>query len=56
MLKDTIYSNMSNPQDCLEDFKQTYTNIGHPISFSGVSKVFDFYNRILDKKKHLKNF
>jgi hypothetical protein len=42
-------SNLDTIEECEEDLKTNYTNPGHPIAFSGVNNVYDYYKGILSK-------
>jgi len=33
--------------ECIEDFKQSYNKPGHPIAYSGINKVYDYYKPYL---------
>lgn len=45
----------NSPELCLEDLERNYTNIGHPIAYSGINTIYSFYNGIL-KKKEIEKF
>jgi transposase InsO family protein len=36
-------SNLQTAAECLEDLKTNYNTPGHPIAFSGVKNIYDFY-------------
>ena len=44
-------SNFKSIEECEEDLKKNYVNAGHPIAFSGINNVYDYYNGLLNKSK-----
>lgn len=52
-------SKTSEVEDCIKDLENNYTNPGHPIAFSGIQSIYQYYNGKLSFEKIknvLKNF
>lgn len=47
----TYNTNLTTREECEEDFKSNYTNAGHPIAFSGINNIYDYYKRLITKDK-----
>ena len=41
----------STKQECLSDLSKNYTKPGHPIAFSGINTIYDYYNKTLTKNE-----
>ena len=41
---------MYNKRSALAHLSQNYKKIGHPIAYSGISKIFDYYKGVLSVK------
>jgi hypothetical protein len=51
--------NFANLDDCIKDLESNYTNPGHPIAFSGIQSIYNYYNGKLSYeqiKNVLQNF
>lgn len=48
-------SNLQTADECENDFKLNYKMPGHPIAFSGINTIYNYYNRLLslDKIKNI---
>lgn len=44
-------SGLQTSEECEEDLKKNYSNVGHPIAFSGINNIYDFYKGLLKKTK-----
>jgi len=44
-------TNLSTVEECIEDLKQNYNTAGHPIAFSGINSIYNYYKGILDLEK-----
>ena len=47
--------NFLTKDDCLSDLAENYTKPGHPVAFSGVNLIYNYYNKVLSKEE-IKNF
>ncbi len=45
----TYGTQLSTREEAEEDLKTNYTNAGHPIAFSGINNVYDYYKGLLSK-------
>jgi hypothetical protein len=44
-------TNLETPEECEEDLKANYRIPGHPIAFSGINNIYEYYKGILNKEK-----
>ncbi len=44
-------SNLTTVDQCENDLRNNYTNLGHPIAFGGINTIHSYYKSILDKEK-----
>lgn len=49
--EDQYGETFNSKEECLENFKESYTKPGHPIAFSGVENIFNFYQGKLTRKE-----
>ena len=40
-------SNLDTPDDCENDLRLNYKTPGHPIAFSGITNIYNYYKRKL---------
>ena len=43
--------NFTTKEECLTDLSDNYTNPGHPIAFSGINNIYNYYDKILSIKE-----
>lgn len=49
---DVPYGTLLDTKDaCKEDLKNNYVKVGHPIAFSGIQNIYDYYNQQLSKEE-----
>ena len=44
-------SNLDTPDDCENDLRLNYKTPGHPIAFSGITNIYNYYKRKLSQNK-----
>lgn len=44
-------SNLQTIEECEDDLKLNYKTPGHPIAFSGIQAIYNYYNKILKLEK-----
>ena len=44
-------TNLQTPEECEEDLKANYRIPGHPIAFSGINNIYEYYKGLLNKEK-----
>jgi hypothetical protein len=44
-------TNLTTSEECQEDLKKNYTIPGHPIAFSGINNIYEYYKGLLNKEK-----
>lgn len=49
--EDEDFFDINQIQDAMTDLKENYRKPGHPIAFSGINKVYDFYRGLLTKNQ-----
>ena len=44
-------TNLKTQEECENDLKENYTTPGHPIAFSGINNIYEYYKGLLNKTK-----
>ena len=42
--------NFTTKEECLNDLRENYTKPGHPIAFSGITKIYNYYKKLIPEK------